>query len=217
MLFYGEKESGSFFLKVPAANQSSGIVEKEKEGAEKAASISPESFRVASVRTHSNGILEIEDIGRQGKRSNEFSDKHKRVLAEIYQKTAKSEVSGKATCLKEGARCLALAQLKSDPRIPENLIAKLKGLEKNLHSTPFRSALAHGDFTPWNMFVQQDHLAVYDWEMAKEAYPLGFDAFHFVIQKGIMIERKSWTDIRTVSIWMYTHGRKTGTTRCIGL
>lgn len=210
ILLYGEKDAGSFFLKIPATSLASDIVLSEKAGSDKAALISPESFTLPSVKIHNNGILEIEDIGKQGKRSNKFSDQHKRVLAEIYQKTAKLETPGKTTCLKEGTRCLALAQLKSDPRVPENLIRKLKKLEKELRSESFLSALAHGDFTPWNMFVQQNQLAVYDWEMAKEAYPLGFDAFHFVIQKGIMIERKSWKDIReelhkNVAPWLNTY------------
>ncbi len=216
MLLYGEKESGSFFLKIPTTSQTSGIVEKEKEGSEKAASISPASFTVPSVKTHKNGILEIEDIGKQGKRSNEFSDKHKRVLTETCLKTAQVEITDKSPCFNEGACHLALAHLKSDPRISKNLIDKLKKLEQQLRNVPFFSAFAHRDFTPWNMFVQQDHLAVYDWEMAKDAYPLGFDAFHFVIQKGIMIERKSWKDIRkelhrSVIPWFKTLISGTGT------
>ncbi len=216
MILYGEKESGSFFLKIPTTCQTSGIVEKEKTGSEKAVSISPESFTVPSVKTHNNGILEIEDIGNQGKRSNVFSDQHKRVLAEICKKTVQVETTEKSACFNEGSHYLALAQLKNNPRIPKNLINKLKELETELTRSHFLTALAHGDFTPWNMFTQPHKLAIYDWELSNSAYPLGFDAFHFVIQKGIMIDRKSWKDIRkelesSVIPWFKTLLSKTDT------
>lgn len=41
--------------------------------------------------------------------------------------------------------------------------------------------LAHGDFTPWNTFVQGDRLYVFDWEYAQPAWPVGFDLAHFLL------------------------------------
>ncbi|WP_323039890.1 hypothetical protein [Gemmobacter sp.] len=42
-----------------------------------------------------------------------------------------------------------------------------------------RIGLAHGDFTPWNTFVQSGKLYIFDWEYANPAYPLGYDLIHF--------------------------------------
>lgn len=39
--------------------------------------------------------------------------------------------------------------------------------------------LAHGDFTPWNTFLQNGRLYVFDWEYADERWPVGFDLAHF--------------------------------------
>ena len=39
--------------------------------------------------------------------------------------------------------------------------------------------MAHGDFTPWNCFVQNARLYVFDWEYARQAYPMGYDFVHF--------------------------------------
>lgn len=39
----------------------------------------------------------------------------------------------------------------------------------------------HGDFTPWNIFVQGGRLYVFDWEYARAAWPVGFDLAHFVL------------------------------------
>ena len=41
--------------------------------------------------------------------------------------------------------------------------------------------LVHGDFTPWNCFVQSDRLYVFDWEYANPAWPVGFDLSHFLL------------------------------------
>jgi len=44
--------------------------------------------------------------------------------------------------------------------------------------------LAHGDFTPWNAFVQSGRLYVFDWEYADRAYPIGYDHIHFLLAVG---------------------------------
>jgi thiamine kinase-like enzyme len=41
--------------------------------------------------------------------------------------------------------------------------------------------LAHGDFTPWNTFLQDGRLYVFDWEYANLAWPVGFDLAHFIL------------------------------------
>lgn len=41
--------------------------------------------------------------------------------------------------------------------------------------------LAHGDFTPWNTFLQDGRLYVFDWEYANLAWPVGFDLVNFML------------------------------------
>jgi len=41
--------------------------------------------------------------------------------------------------------------------------------------------LVHGDFTPWNSFIQGGRLYVFDWEYAHPAWPVGFDLAHFLL------------------------------------
>lgn len=41
--------------------------------------------------------------------------------------------------------------------------------------------LAHGDFTPWNTFLQDGRLYVFDWEYANLVWPVGFDLVHFML------------------------------------
>jgi thymidylate kinase len=56
------------------------------------------------------------------------------------------------------------------------------------------TSFCHNDFTPWNMYVEEKLLKVYDWELAGSA-PVLTDLFHFHIQKGVMLEQKSYAEI----------------------
>jgi hypothetical protein len=48
----------------------------------------------------------------------------------------------------------------------------------------------HGDFTPWNMFVEGGELFVFDWEYAGRRYPMGLDRYHFWMQSAVF--EKHW-------------------------
>ena len=48
----------------------------------------------------------------------------------------------------------------------------------------------HGDFTPWNMFVEGGVLFVFDWEYAGRTYPMGLDRYHFWMQSAVF--EKHW-------------------------
>ena len=48
----------------------------------------------------------------------------------------------------------------------------------------------HGDFTPWNMFVEKGELFVFDWEYAGRSYPKGLDRYHFWMQTAVF--EKHW-------------------------
>lgn len=92
-----------------------------------------------------------------------------------------------------------IERLKNTPHanIPTGLVANLQQLvaEEDLETT-IGYGLAHGDFTPWNTLrLAADRLGIIDWELAREAMPAGFDFFHFHLQQGIMVERKSWREI----------------------
>ncbi len=49
---------------------------------------------------------------------------------------------------------------------------------------------SHGDFTPWNMFVERGSLFVFDWEYAKFTCPPLLDRYHFFSQSAFF--EKHW-------------------------
>lgn len=55
----------------------------------------------------------------------------------------------------------------------------------------------HSDFTPWNMFLNDEKIFVFDFEYAKRTYPGLLDAFHFFTQTAIF--EKRWSASRIYS------------------
>jgi hypothetical protein len=45
------------------------------------------------------------------------------------------------------------------------------------------TSFAHGDFTPWNCFIDAGGLYVFDWEYSRNAAPVGFDLVHFLLSR----------------------------------
>lgn len=49
----------------------------------------------------------------------------------------------------------------------------------------------HGDFTPWNMAVENGKLKVFDFEYAEKSYPKYLDIFHFFMQTEIFVKHNN--------------------------
>ncbi len=59
----------------------------------------------------------------------------------------------------------------------------------------------HADFTPWNMFVENGLLFVFDWEYAQMTYPPMLDRYHFFTQTAIF--ERHWT-AKDIAAYMKT-------------
>lgn len=81
-------------------------------------------------------------------------------------------------------------------KLPFGIIKKLEFLLQSIRNFSVQTHLSHGDFTPWNTWSDTEgRLLVYDWELANENYPFGFDYFHFIIQNGVLTKKKSWREL----------------------
>jgi hypothetical protein len=68
------------------------------------------------------------------------------------------------------------------------LLAAFEWSSGTLESAKIPLCLAHRDFTPWNTFLAGERLYVFDWEFARSSWIPLADAFHFVLQKGILVD-----------------------------
>lgn len=49
---------------------------------------------------------------------------------------------------------------------------------------------AHGDYCPWNMFLSNNKIMLFDWEMAGN-YTLGYDLFTFLFQTNFVLNKQT--------------------------
>jgi len=54
---------------------------------------------------------------------------------------------------------------------------------------PFHQS--HGDFAPWNAYLADGRLFLYDWEHSSPYSPAGRDLFHFITQTNFLLENKN--------------------------
>ncbi len=128
-----------------------------------------------------------------------LEDVHIHALVEWMDKTASEDQLSKLPVWGEmNQRLISLANKKSlHPELKINALVATAQLNMRSIDPEKKVALSlcHGDFTPWNMLMGNKKIHVYDWEMGRPAMPMCYDLFHFIFQKGILIERKSATAI----------------------
>ena len=72
----------------------------------------------------------------------------------------------------------------------EAVVKRIDAVVEHMKGKRVRYGAYHGDFTPWNMFVERGELFVFDWEYAGWGYPKGLDRYHFWMQTAIF--EKHW-------------------------
>ncbi len=64
-------------------------------------------------------------------------------------------------------------------------------LAGGLGARALHPAIGHGDLAPWNIKISpQGHWTALDWERGEETGIAGWDWFHYVIQRAILVERR---------------------------
>ena len=120
----------------------------------------------------------------------EWCSLHDGFLAEMYCCTHRDIL------FDESAFCLSLRNLQAHiDWLPENVDRSFVSalLEKVIAGNTGRVldySAFHADFTPWNMFVEQGKLFVFDWEYAAMTYPPQLDRYHFFNQTAVF--EKHW-------------------------
>ncbi|MBK7643654.1 MAG: phosphotransferase [Planctomycetes bacterium] len=86
-----------------------------------------------------------------------------------------------------------LAELagRADPEWLETFAALERALLAAAGQMRLPCALAHGDFTPWNVLVEGSQARAFDWEHARLSAPPGHDALHFALQQAVLVDRRA--------------------------
>lgn len=151
------------------------------------------SIITPSASMVNENMIKLLDISEGGIRDNSFGVLHSNALKTLSEKTQSIiKVSDWDYFQKLKKEFLEI----NDERIPKNLVKKTKVILRQIdENQAVELNFSHGDFTSWNCYKHKHKLAIYDWELSSMERPKAFDFFHFIIQNGILIQRKSWKDI----------------------
>ena len=101
---------------------------------------------------------------------------HLRWLDDLRRKT---EQTGRTQILDDLSTRLNALESLAGPEWSGRIRRVLEQIRPVAETIPL--CLTHGDFTPWNSFLQAGRLYVFDWEYAAPAWPVGFDLVHFML------------------------------------
>lgn len=151
------------------------------------------SFLYPEIINNTYHSLTLTDVSKNGKRLKELNPEALKTLVELYKlENLNIKVSewDYLNALKENFN-----KIKNN-RIPKNIIRKVNLLLESINPDEIiELSFSHGDFTQWNMYKIDDKLALYDWELATNTKPKGFDFFHFILQNDVLVAHKPWKEI----------------------
>lgn len=150
-------------------------------------------FQIPKSKQISEHVIQFSDITSGGRRTKKIQTAHLKALAEMNFR-GRDLIQIKDWKLFNELK-FDFYQIQ-DQRIPKNITRKIAMLLETISDEDYINVtLSHGDFTSWNMFENKEKLSLYDWELFALDRPAGFDYFHFIMQQGILMDRKPWKEI----------------------
>jgi Phosphotransferase enzyme family len=192
--------SGNYFEKIPLTAESATLVQRELEILEKLSKLNLQKVVVPiGQKSARNFLLQNNVRPTDVIPTTQLTPRHLAALQELSNKTSQNKALKDTFFYKKIKENIAAFEQcatneftqKATPLFAK-INAKLAGLETQ--NAVLSVTLAHGDFTPWNCFLPAEtsqSLAIYDWELALDDAPQGFDALHYTVQSGILLRRLS--------------------------
>jgi hypothetical protein len=183
------------FVKIALNDNSNRLIEQEKVMLDQVNG--GQYLEIPSSKSIGNGILALSDLGSRGKRINTFTPLHAKALKELTQNKHRENILfGETDIFQNCLQNLKIEEKVSFDQVPKQLLENLRTLAISLSKQAIPTHFVHGDFTPWNCFVEGEKISLYDFELAHENMPFGFDAFHFVMQQGILVDHLPYKAIK---------------------
>ncbi|KIA97387.1 hypothetical protein OA88_21370 [Flavobacterium sp. JRM] len=150
-------------------------------------------FKIPKSKQISENVVQFSDITCGGTRTNKIEIAHLKALTEMNFR-GHNLIQIKDWELFKDLKFDFI--MTNDSRLPINMMRKISMLLNEISEDDYINvSLSHGDFTSWNMFESEEKISLYDWELFAFDRSTGFDYFHFIIQQGILIDKKSWKEI----------------------
>lgn len=122
-------------------------------------------------------------------RPKNFNDNLISFLSELFGKSATLQTLGGTACLSQLENNIQKLKGRISKNWKYRLSKSLEIIHKNLASESIPLGICHGDFTPFNIYIDRGSLSVFDWEYAREESIPFYDIFHFLIQASALRKR----------------------------
>ncbi len=108
---------------------------------------------------------------------------------ELYEKTKKQVAFTNSPYYKTLKNLITVIQT-IDIKERAFISDEVNNVLKRYNQSMFECSMYHGDFTPWNSFMHNNHLFVFDFEYAQYDYPPYLDYFHYITQSALNNHRE---------------------------
>lgn len=179
--------TGKQFIKIALSATSLKLIENEKKQLQVS---NGNYYKIPTIQFSQDQYLGLSDISAGGKRTDLFSLLHAQALVELVNNHSVTKTALKSTPLYATINA-DINQVQSS-KVPQYLVQKLKKIGEELAGKDLVFSWSHRDFTPWNCYLNNNRIHLYDFELATSQLPFGFDAFHFVMQQSILVDQSSW-------------------------
>ncbi|MCH2214890.1 MAG: phosphotransferase [Flavobacteriales bacterium] len=194
------KENGTLrrFVKIPLTQESSELLQNEKEALVRLTDKSLEYISIPAIENRLDRSVLVQESLKAKRRTHvaAFTELHASALKELHQLSVNSKSLNQCSFWEQiQASLIRIKPSKTELKQILKLCGELSSFVDVSKSVSL--SMCHGDFTPWNMLLDRDRLYLYDWELSYSEAPALFDFFHFHYQRGILMDHVSYKTIST--------------------
>ncbi|MFK7981300.1 MAG: hypothetical protein AB8G86_15045 [Saprospiraceae bacterium] len=194
VISFEQGQKATRFLKMPLTKSANKLVENELAYLQQLQGYKLRKMVAPKPKKIGNSLMVSNVRPEQPINNNDLKEGHLAALYELYENTVASAALNESSAwlgIQQDLAMLENVSIIND--LPKEKIARIKQLLKQLaqqlHTNDFvPMSIAHGDLTPWNSYLTDKAVHVYDWELA-ERLPLFYDAFHYIFQSSILMKR----------------------------
>lgn len=196
-ILYDERNGVNTFTKISLTENSARLIANEAKNIRLLSSMYHLPFDFSSIISRTDYRLQLEDVSIGGKRNGSFGKLHESMLTDLALRTGEEQTISETLFWQIASKRLETLKESSSLKIPRGILKKVEMLMNSIDQTRvIKTSMSHGDFTSWNMYERNNRLVIYDWELGQSEMPFGFDGFHFIIQQGVLVDKKSWNEIK---------------------
>jgi len=190
------------YLKIPLKGKAKRLTETEGTILKQLEKYSFKTLQIPKSKFEKGGVWVANVQPKKYRNATEIEPIHLNALTELFEETNRLQKLSDIPAwqeIKSDVESISTSDIQNN--LSPSKVLKMKGLLHQLKDqfsdqTLISMGQGHGDFTPWNMFLSQEKLHLFDWELS-ERLPALYDLFHFVFQTGILVKKQTYSEIKT--------------------